>query len=607
MVTIPVYKNNDPPIVVIGAGPSGLALALGVLDKGYKVLLVTKYPYVTRAQRMKLDNATMKTLEKYYDKKNPKDIKFFNELKRSQSIFGGTHSVGSIERFLLRKVDDKIAAGMHITKIDERSGSLKDVNLNEQKVTITIKTKSDDKIQIVKNETTQEVPFLHLIDASGSRRTAFQLVADKDKDKKEEISEKLNANIHLAQGTAIFRIDEDKKKAFPQLDKKEVNFLFPKTVHIPKLSNEEVGYLKKEFKWEYDFPPNTYIITNADRTKFYVGGDIPSSILQIEDKAVKREQVEAWSRYILERHFNINDTKNDLTIVKEVTQAKIDKYKEKYNLDDDEAKRAATSKINLSVTAFSLENLSRVKDPIRNVSTNEGEVRVFAGIGDTMQDPYFHKAHGVNDAFTEVNEFLNCLPDKKSKRSFNLDSLSKLYTKLTKQHDERLKDSSKEHAAKQSHFALENKSMPENNRLSESKNAMSEVIPEKKDIIESFCDPIFRHALLLLTSAKSANDLEECKKFINESLVIIKSQIDLIIDECPKETKSALIEKLLLDKIKSGLNIQPEDTAKKISLTSLFTKKAPSVPTSRDKLELLNKIYLQNAPSIQQAPTHQLK
>jgi len=102
------FKEDDPPVVVVGGGPAGLLIALGAAEKGHNVLLITKYPYAVRGQMVKLDKETIEELKKYRVKGDAKDDKFFNKLMKSKGPSGATLAVDTIERFLLRKLKEKI-------------------------------------------------------------------------------------------------------------------------------------------------------------------------------------------------------------------------------------------------------------------------------------------------------------------------------------------------------------------------------------------------------------------------------------------------------------------------------------------------------------------
>lgn len=447
-----LYNEARPPVVVVGAGPGGAAAALLAAEKGYKVLVITKYLPI-RGQQIHLDSSQEKLLEQFRDPNDPLDTMFFERLKATRSniplvgsVAGYTASVESIERYWLHKLWKARKDGK-IQLVTSQQGELADVNLENN--TITIKKPDSSTVTI---------PFQHLVDASGVPRVATRL-ADKAENR-EDIETPLPDQLqhpHAAQGTAILRLNEDRKDAYPKL--KHGMIEFAPTIFVPKFSAEETRALKDRFNWDEVYPPKVYIIANADRTKFYVGGEIPSSILKIADEAQKRAEVERWSRYMLEHHFGIKS--EDLYIkgqTEEEKREKADKYVGKYEdrygikLTAEAAMTAARKKADLQVTAFAM-TLTQLDNPARDVSQNHNGSHVMVSIGDALQSPNFHRGHGLNDALRGAREFGQCLPRADSGGTFDLERFEGFTQALHNEHAKRMREIQKEYKAKEQEFS----------------------------------------------------------------------------------------------------------------------------------------------------------
>lgn len=484
---------RNPPIVIIGGGLAGLTAALGAVKKGFSVLVISKYSSVSRSQRVKvakakyLQNFTLekKVVNKTNEEENIADVKFFKKFDDNQK----TAAIGTVEYFLLRKVRAAADAGL-LVFMDERHGELSGVNLKEKNITVdyyfdqlrktiseqithfrndlriessseltNINTKREKILPTVKllgnaNIKTICIPFRHLIDASGTQRVAFMKAAGNPKSR-EEIETKFSLqHPHPAQGTVIFHVDktQSKKKNFsshysPTHKIKKLN-----RVHIIKFNTQQFLALKS-LGWEASYPPSTYIITNKNQSKIYLGGDIPSSITSKENTLSlkeRREKVIEWGKHIISHYFNL--CADDLKLP-DLEKKKIS-YKKKY--DGEIVGKAAEKKVFLSVTYFDMNNLSRLKYPVNDLSTDKSN-HVFIALGDALQSPHFHRAHGAEDAIRGAKTFIDYLPEANSEESFNLEKYQQFVNKLLIQHEKRLREINDKYEARIKHSANDEK------------------------------------------------------------------------------------------------------------------------------------------------------
>jgi hypothetical protein len=415
------FDADNPPIVVVGAGISGSIAALGATAKGYPVVLITKYQTPTRTQEVFLNSAEIKSLEsKFKDNNDNKDREFFRKLNNN------TVSIKSIERFLHRKLKQAREEGL-IDYLDASQGKLTDISTEHLQVTIT-----DPQGK------TATISFRHIVDASGTSRTAFKLA--KRKERGADIDQLVEEHIefqppHKSYGTATFHLKEHvssniELRNTPLITKVWNIIKSPiasQTIHRPTFSQNEIEALQKAFGWDHNYQPTVYIITDEKRKKFYVGGEIPESILKDLD------QVEKWSRYILLHHFVIEE---DKLIIR----------------DHNEDKR---------VTSFPIR-LRRLIDPVQELSKNPLDSCVLAGIGDCVQDPYFLQSHGANDAIKGAIAFLECLPENNSDQLFNKDKFKLFINELYREHHLRMKDENKVYQHKRNKHGVPSKAKTTN-------------------------------------------------------------------------------------------------------------------------------------------------
>lgn len=405
-------SEDESPIVVVGAGLSGSALAVGLAQKGYPVVLMSKHAAGSRSQQIKLDKKSIKFLKRFFDSSDPRDRKIIENLERNS-----TETIGGIEKFLHRKVKSET----NVRLITEDEEELVGVDMQLGKITVEGKDKKK-----------REIPFRHIIDSSGNARVAYMLANGVDpKDRGDPERKKWESAIgyqpkHAAQGTASLHLAKGNYK--PGFLRK---MLF-KTIHKVRVSKKDVAFLQKRFGWEQTSPPQVYVISNNERTKFYVGGDVPERFLHLDEKR-KKEEVEAWTKCLLSISTGLKE--EDL-YVKEKSNAKEEKQGlEKEEQESESKAKAQLEKLNLKRTVFHLKLMRAT----RMVLSNPEENKHLFLIGDAIQSAYFHEVHGSNDALAAVEKFLECLPDKNSNKEFDMPKWIEFVNSLVEQHDKRMR------------------------------------------------------------------------------------------------------------------------------------------------------------------------
>jgi 2-polyprenyl-6-methoxyphenol hydroxylase-like FAD-dependent oxidoreductase len=455
-------EASNPPIIIVGGGVAGLPMAIGAARKGYKVVLITKYPYAILTQRILLNanSSEFKLLKKLNDGSD-QDKKFFSTLEKNH----GTVSLGSLTRFLQRKLAAEMKTNPNITLIDETKGELTAVDLTKNTVTVALEERPNSATDAEKKPAMRaevNLPFKSLIDASGAHRIAARKAAETELNNanektqgKEKLpqtdAEKLAAETqlqdiyqekltvqrpHIAQGTAIFHLklgENDQLTPAQKITRKNI-----KSVNVLWFDKKETRFLTDHFSWEKSYPPKIYVIANAQRTKFYVGGEIPSYITDKSNglsPAERKAKVEQWYKYMLSRAGIPTD---QLTIAQ--SEERIEKRKaglKKKGFSETSAENISNKKNTLGVTYFNME-MTRAKDPIRDVSKPDepANTRMFLTVGDANQTADYHYAYGAQHALRAADEFLAALPENKKNPPFNAAKFSKFTNKIRAENEE---------------------------------------------------------------------------------------------------------------------------------------------------------------------------
>lgn len=431
-----VSKGQILPTIIVGDGIAGSLSALGAAKKGNAVILLSEYDAPSRTNRVFLNKASKDQLLKYKDENDPLDTIFFEKLNRNRHLpilEGTTTSIRSIEKFLHRKI--KQFPNILVLKNDKDAQS-------QNKYPLKINP-DNKKIALTKN---LEIPFAHLVDASGSKRAIHK----KNPDLFEEISHDLlektvNKEKHIypmlnnpANGTAVFHlkklIPEEKEK--PLLKKRSKNLF---TLEFDQKDLEDL----KRFGWKHNFPPKIYLITDQTKEKIYAGGDIPSDYMKLSNLD-RIEETQKWFKYMITNRFK-EVSENQLYIKGWEADGKeendrVKKYTNKqgqYQLSENQARNLSRKKASLSIGTFDI-TLSSLENPIKVFRNDSSGNSVCVALGDAARSAHFHYAHGANDAISDAISFVECLPNIESggKRSaFDIDKFEKLADKQSAQYD----------------------------------------------------------------------------------------------------------------------------------------------------------------------------
>lgn len=471
LATAVTFPSHRLPIVIIGSGPAGAIAALGAAKKGNNVLLVTKYPYAARTQRVRLDSPILAILKDQCEPLSKKDQLFFTKLKKNKN----TVSLRSLEYFLQAKLAETAQkSNGRLKLVDDTIGELQnvDVQTHPPKIVLASYNKRTQKPGETRIEEERvEIPFRHLVDASGAKRAAYSLAAKNDKAQNYQHNlDKAYQPVHLAQGTATFHLTNTAKTRMrTKLFNKINQFLHAGNVSKAAFSKKDMQKLK-EMGWDKPYKPAVYIIAankkRGNKEKgigsYYLGGEIPEAYNKINDPQKKQEKIAEWYKFILTANLreagikpndiytkgkvdtkppeSLTQTQDALRIQNQQQKWQSEKAKikmmKKTNLPEEIAAEAVGKKIQLTTTGFDMV-MSRINEPVRDLKKDRKHAMV--AIGDALQTAHFHDGHGANDAIYLAAKFADALPYETEHRDFNFTGFNKEVSDIIRQHDARLK------------------------------------------------------------------------------------------------------------------------------------------------------------------------
>ncbi|MCS5710616.1 FAD-dependent monooxygenase [Candidatus Berkiella aquae] len=355
--------TQPEPIVIVGMGPGGLTAALEAAKKGIPVIIVENRDYFSRVQRLHGDGRTFEFLDSLRDSTDPDDTKFFEhqcyrEKRADGSYADGVVEVKDVQAFLLRKlkkyqnVDIRMGKQQGITAIDPD--------------TQTVSLKKDDG-------TIESVKFSHVLAADGARRGVTALL-NQSQDAKYHIAHQMMAMQprQTQVGTAALEV--------------KPGVTIPNTPPESSGTNFEFEHMKplRELGWDQDYFPKVRVFRDEENSKFFFSGEVPKSILRIQNKQVQQQALESWAKLIISIEMGIKPQDIALPIKSGVTS--------------NDAQRAARAKekSNLRTTAFELTLASADKSAV-----TLGQGGAFALIGDAYKNANFFYGHGMNDAIQD--------------------------------------------------------------------------------------------------------------------------------------------------------------------------------------------------------------
>lgn len=369
-------QNNDP-VVIVGMGPGGLSAAVTAAQNGHKVIIVENRDHFSRVQRISADPATLAFLNSLRDPNNEQDNKFF-EHQIFKTGAEGTVQVKDLQAFLARKLEENFK-----DKVEIRRGvGHKVTAMDPDNLLVTLESPGG-KTDIVK--------FSHMIAADGARRGVTDILN--------------NSTTNTA-----YQVHHRMKEIQPrQAEVGTVSVQAKPGVVLPPAPDEEMkfnpSHMKRllELGWDKPYFPRVYIFRNEENTKFFVSGEVPPMIKNVQDKAVQSQMLESWAKFMV--HVRLGYPENDVALIKSANPT-ADKRKDEKNA--------------LKSTVFSLEMQAADKSAVELGTDKKG---AFALVGDAYKNANFFFKHGMNDAIKDGILAAQCIdgPDGK----FDFDAYAK--------------------------------------------------------------------------------------------------------------------------------------------------------------------------------------
>jgi len=432
--------NQEPPIVIAGMGPAGLSAAIAAAKKNHPVIIVEPRDDFTRGQRVVINKDTFNFLKSLEDKKDPQDIKFFNEQISKTNV-----QVKDVQSYLTRKLEKYPNVTMH------KGGGAKILDINPEAQTLILQ-KPDGKKQVTQ--------FSHLVAADGAgspHAGVVNLWNKRNKSSNRAIEYKKMKYQPSREGAGTVTLESHDKQKLPKVSLQK-NF-----------TKQDLTEFKKQFDWNSSEPPRVYVFPNKKNTKFYVAGETPPSIEKISTKMSeinqkianldgldpnfkdqkqrlenarteleneKRNQLTQWGQFILKVKMGYDLDLLKLSEKKGISDEKKQNITES-DLSDETKKsllerknRTVTDKAKLNATAFSL-TLSHAKKSV--IELKKGS---FCLLGDVAKNANFYLGHGLNDAIKDGLQFGACLDkhekvfDFKSFKNYHKNQLNTMKLKM---------------------------------------------------------------------------------------------------------------------------------------------------------------------------------
>lgn len=367
--------GNQKPVVIIGMGPGGLSAAITAAQNGHQVVILENREHFSRVQRISADASTIAFLESLRDPTNEQDNKFFNH-QLFKSGTEGTVQVKDLQAFLTRKLQENFK-----NKVEIRRGTgHKIIGIDPDKQVVRLQ-KPDGKID--------DVAFSHIIAADGARHGATEV---------------LNNSTH----NTAYQIHHHLKDLQPrQAEVGTVSLKAKPGVNLPTPPDEEMKFNPShnkrllELGWDKPYFPRVYIFRNEENTKFFVSGEVPPMIMNIQDKEVQSRMMEAWGKFMVS--VRLGYPEHDVALIKSANPSG-DKRKDEKNA--------------LKSTVFSLEMRSADKSAVEL-----GQQGAFVLVGDAYKNANFFFKHGMNDAIKDGILAARCIDINTGK--FNFEAYAK--------------------------------------------------------------------------------------------------------------------------------------------------------------------------------------
>lgn len=392
-------------VVIAGMGIAGLTTAVELAQKGTSFIIIEPRESFTRGMVVKLNMVTYQYLLSLKDNDDPKDQIFFSTLENDRIV-----QVKDIQKFLLRKLENlsqKESNNGKITILRGEKYQLSKIDPATQMAAVLI-AESDQTIKT-------NIHFNHFVAADGSRHQVVDLFNESVPNEEDKIKyeRQMYQPRQAATGTISMQLKEGIEVRQPK------GQFTPK--HFPAL--RALGWNKPFFPKAYAFLQDP----NSKKNKYFIVGEIPERIEQMQDKRKQRIALQAWGRLIM--HVKNGYDYYDLNIInKQVKQEKKDIPFQRDLIEE---------KNQLQATTFRLELFYAAKSTYQ---MNEGGT--FAILGDSFKGANPFLVHGANDAILDGVFFARNLKND-SPMGFDLRGFNELRNKQFQQFQSLMKKSKK--------------------------------------------------------------------------------------------------------------------------------------------------------------------